>query len=73
MDAIFSVMPDLQLALLEMNRGLIPWLFTGSLLMGILAYFVGEKQGNGCLGCILGLFLGPVGLIITALMGRGRS
>ena len=48
-------------------------LFTGSLLMGILAYFVGEKQGNGCLGCILGLILGPVGLIITALMGRGRS
>jgi hypothetical protein len=50
------------------------WFFGGSLLWGIIAWLVGNGKGNGCLGCILGLLLGPFGLLITALLGaRNRG
>ena len=48
------------------------WIFSGSLLFGIIAFFVGNTKGHGCLGCILGLLLGPFGLLITALLHRRR-
>lgn len=73
MDAIVNAMPELFPALIQFDQGLLPWFFGGNLLMGILAYLVGERQGNGCLGCFLGIILGPFGLIITALMGRNRG
>lgn len=73
MDAIFNAMPEIfNLALMEFDQSWLPWIFGGGLLWGIIAYFVGEKAGNGCLGCILGLLLGPFGILITALMNRGR-
>ena len=46
-----------------------PWFTGGSLLFGLISWLVGNTKGHGCLGCILGLILGPLGLIITALLG----
>ena len=60
-------------ALLDFNYGLWPWFFGGGLLWAIIAYFIGEQKGNGCLGCLLGFILGPFGILITALIGRNRS
>ena len=55
----------------EWNRwGMWHWFFSGSLLFGIISWFVGNTRGNGCLGCILGLLLGPFGLLITVLVPR---
>ena len=73
MDAILNIMPDLTPALLEYNQSWLPWIFGGGLLWAIIAYFVGETKGNGCLGCILGFVLGPFGILITALLGRNRE
>lgn len=45
-------------------------LATGSLLFGILGYFLAGTKGNGCWGCLLGLILGPIGLLIAMLIPR---
>jgi hypothetical protein len=59
------------LALLEVvYRDYWPWYASGSLLFGIIGWFVGGTKGHGCLGAILGLVLGPIGLIITLVIPR---
>jgi len=62
-----------QLLLLDGMGNILVWFFSGSLLFGIISYFVGEQKGNGCLGCILGLLIGPFGLLVTVLLGRNKA
>ena len=56
-----------------MNHGWYPLIITGSLLFALLGWLIGQMKGQGCLGCALGCLLGPLGLLITALLGRDRS
>ena len=44
------------------------WLTSGSLLFGIIGYFLAGTKGNGCWGCVLGLILGPIGLLLAMLI-----
>ena len=48
------------------------WFFSGSLLFGILGYFLAGTKGNGCWGCGLGCILGPFGLLIAMLLPDQR-
>lgn len=48
------------------------WLASGSLLFGIIGYFVAGTKGNSCFGCLLGLILGPIGILIAVLLPRNR-
>ena len=48
------------------------WLASGSLLFGIIGYFVAGTKGNSCLGCLLGLILGPIGILIAILIPKNR-
>ncbi len=34
----------------------------------ILGYMVGVQRGQGTLGLVLGLFLGPIGILIAVLL-----
>jgi hypothetical protein len=36
--------------------------------MGFAGYFIGKTKGRGQLGCIMGLFLGPIGWVVVLLM-----
>ncbi|MBN2082085.1 hypothetical protein JW859_07740 [bacterium] len=56
----------------EMNQLAIA-LTTGGILMAILGFFVGNTKGNGCWGCGLGCFLGPIGIIITLLIPKNSG
>jgi len=47
-------------------------LLSGGVLMAIIGYFVARMKGNGCWGCGLGCLLGPVGIIIAALLPDRR-
>lgn len=60
------------LLLFEMNPVNIGWIATGSLLFGIIGFFLAGTKGNGCWGCILGLLLGPLGLLIAMLIPGKR-
>ena len=48
------------------------WFFTGSVLFGILGYFLAGTKGNGCWGCGLGCLLGPFGVLIAMLLPNQR-
>lgn len=50
----------------------IGWIASGSLLFGIIGYFLAGTKGNGCWGCLLGLILGPLGLLIAMLIPGRR-
>jgi hypothetical protein len=39
-----------------------------TVLFAALGWYIGEQRGRGSLGLILGLFLGPIGLLIVAVM-----
>ena len=43
---------------------------TGGLICAIIGFFLGARNNASCWGCILGLLLGPIGLIITVLIPR---
>lgn len=64
--------PGLSLMLLLVYRPLFGWIASGSLLFGILGYFLAGTKGNGCWGCLLGLLLGPLGLLIAMLIPGRR-
>jgi len=55
-----------------MDHGWYPLIITGSLLFALLGWLVGNTKGHGCLGCGLGCLLGPIGILIAALLG-GRE
>jgi len=50
-----------------------PLIISGSLLFALLGWLIGRMNNQGCLGCALGCLLGPLGLLITALLGRDRD
>lgn len=56
-----------------MDHSWYPLIISGSLLFALLGWLIGRMHNQGCLGCALGCFLGPLGLLITALLGRDRS
>lgn len=60
------------LLMIHLEPSHIGWIASGSLLFGILGYFIAGTKGNGCWGCILGLLLGPLGLLIAILIPRNR-
>lgn len=68
-------MEFMNLALIVLrDYGWWPWVATGNLLFGIIGLLLGNTRGSGCAGFLLGLFLGPLGLIILLLWkGRGAS
>jgi predicted amidophosphoribosyltransferase len=47
---------------------IIPWF-----LFGIIAAAIGAKKGEGCLSLILGLLLGPIGILIVLLSKGNRQ
>ena len=47
--------------------------FLAWLALGIAAAIVGSRKGIGCLGLILGVVLGPVGLVIVLVMKGNRK
>jgi hypothetical protein len=57
---MFELMP---LALLQASYGYWPWVGGMNILCAIIGYLVA-----GALGLILGLFLGPLGLLIAVLL-----
>ncbi|MCC7479353.1 hypothetical protein IT575_12975 [bacterium] len=66
-------MEYLSLALLALrDYGWWPWLVSGNVLFAIIGWLLGNSKGTGCAGFLLGLFLGPLGLIIL-LLWKGRS
>lgn len=67
MEQMFGSLP------LAVEMGTIGWLASGSLLFGIIGFFVAGTKGNSCWGCILGLILGPIGLLIAMLIPRDRG
>lgn len=48
-------------------------LLGGGILMAILGFFVANTKGNGCWGCCLGFFLGPIGILIAMLIPERRG
>jgi hypothetical protein len=59
------------LALLQRgDYGYWPWWAAGGFLFAIIGWFVGATRGHGCIGFLLGLVLGPLGLIITLFLPR---
>jgi hypothetical protein len=65
-------MDNLTFALLAWrDYGWWPWLISGNLLFAIIGLLLGNSKGIGCAGFLLGLFLGPLGLIIL-LFWKGR-
>lgn len=48
------------------------WFFAGNPLFAIISLIVGNTKGHGCLGFFLGLFFGPFGLLVTALLGSNK-
>ena len=46
--------------------------FVGALFMGFLGYAIAEGKGRGGLGFLLGFFVGPIGLIVAALLSPLR-
>lgn len=59
---MFELLP---LALLQNSYGYWPWIGGMNLLCAIVGYLVA-----GVLGLVLGLFFGPIGLLIAVLLGR---
>jgi len=48
------------------------WLTSGGILCAIIGYFLAGTKGNGCWGCLLGFFLGPIGLLLAMLIPERR-
>jgi len=42
-------------------------------LFGIIGYFVGEKREAGGIGALLGILLGPIGVLIAAIVADERK
>lgn len=49
-----------------------PLIISGSLLCAIIGWLVGNSKRQGCLGCTLGCLLGPLGILIAALLGKSE-
>ena len=58
----------LAMALLQGGFGYWPWLGGMNIICAILGYLI-----SGVLGMILGLLLGPIGLLIAFLIGNRRT
>jgi hypothetical protein len=43
------------------------------LLCGIVAAMIGRRKGAGCVGFVVGLILGPIGIIIALVMKGNRK
>jgi hypothetical protein len=56
---------DFTLALLQGGYGYWPYVGGLNIICAIVGYFV-----SGVLGLVLGLLLGPIGLLIAVLLGR---
>lgn len=48
-------------------------LLVGMAVCGFLGYAVGETRNQGGLGCCLGLLLGPLGILIAALLPKQEA
>jgi hypothetical protein len=44
----------------------------GNIFWAILGLIFAGRNGNGCWGCLLGLIIGPLGLIIALLIPSAR-
>lgn len=62
---MFELLAFLPLALQNGGYGYWPWIGGMNLLCAIIGYLVA-----GVLGLVLGLFFGPIGLLIAVLLGR---
>ena len=48
-------------------------LILGGLIFGIIGAAIGSRKNSGCAGALLGLLLGPIGLIIALCMRGDRK
>jgi uncharacterized membrane protein YeaQ/YmgE (transglycosylase-associated protein family) len=55
-------------AFITLTVGLVTWL-----IFGVVASMIGAKKGAGCSGFILGVLLGPIGIVIALVMKGNRK
>jgi len=46
------------------------WIFVGLIICGILGAWIGSTKNRGGMGFVLGILLGPIGLIIIAILEK---
>lgn len=51
---------------------LIGYFIIGAPIMGLIGYMIGKGKGEGTGGCLIGMLLGPIGWLITALSSGDR-
>ncbi len=72
MEHLFTALASPALLILRDYYHWWPWLVSGGFIMGIIGLLLGGQKNMGCVGFLLGFFLGPLGLIIL-LLWKGRD